>query len=64
MAPAPEPAPEPQKITKWEYMVWELYDGRDNVQATLNKFGQEGWELVSLIRGQNLTTLYYFKRPT
>ena len=57
-------------MQKWEYLsfarvagAWtdDRYDGR-SVQDKLSDFGQEGWELISVVydsSGYN----YYLKRP-
>jgi hypothetical protein len=44
---------------KWEYLVHRINQGDlDNVASILNKFGDEGWELVSVC----LDISFYFKR--
>ena len=49
-------------MRKWEYMTAPLL-----VHATkqiLDNFGEDGWELVTVIQGPNSESLVaYFKRP-
>jgi hypothetical protein len=51
-----------RRMQKWEYMTAPLL-----VHATkqiLDNFGQDGWELVTVIPGPNPEQLVaYFKRP-
>ena len=48
-------------MTKWEYQVAPVLN---HVAAQiLNNFGQDGWELVTLIPGQGGNDIAYFKRP-
>lgn len=46
---------------KWEYLIDENEDyERSYIEKELNKYGQDGWELVHV--SQSLRT-YFFKRP-
>ncbi len=47
-------------LPKWEYLVesYESFDER-SIQSDLNRFGKEGWDLVSV--STSLRT-YIFKR--
>lgn len=53
---------------RWEYRVIDItaqIAGRpgEKVEATLNELGQEGWELVSALRGNLMDpTRLYLKR--
>ncbi|WP_188113483.1 hypothetical protein [Nocardioides humilatus] len=48
-------------MTKWEYQVAPVLN---HVAAQiLNNFGQDGWELVTLISGNGGNDIAYFKRP-
>lgn len=48
-------------MTKWEYQVAPVLN---HVAAQiLNNFGQDGWELVTLVPGQGGNDIAYFKRP-
>ena len=50
-----------RSMTKWEYQVAPVLN---HVAAQiLNNFGQDGWELVTLIPGQGGNDIAYFKRP-
>ena len=47
--------------TKWEYLTAPVL-----VHATkqiLDNFGQDGWELVTMMPGQGGNDVAYFKRP-
>lgn len=66
------PTPKPAKAdevsgttTKWEYRV---VSGQDGTAEDLNRYGDQGWELVSVIsvgddRGNFRNQRFYFKRP-
>lgn len=43
----------------WEYMVTYLY--HDEFQRELNKWGREGWELVSVVKDGTYNC--FLKRP-
>lgn len=45
-------------MVKWEYLLVHVgdYIGEDDIE-TLNKHGQEGWELIFVLNGQA-----FFKR--
>jgi hypothetical protein len=48
-------------MTKWEYQVAPVLN---HVAAQiLNNFGQDGWELVTLVPGSSGNDIAYFKRP-
>ena len=47
-------------MTKWEYQVAPI--PLHNEALMLNNFGQDGWELVTLLEGPS-GTVGYFKRP-
>ena len=48
---------------KWEYFVAPLLE--HNPGEILNNFGEDGWELVTIMAGPNGgdTLVAYFKRP-
>jgi Domain of unknown function (DUF4177) len=54
---------------RWEYIVVELQSRAtsnrelDAHQAELNRWGEEGWELVAVWRGLRAADRAYFKRP-
>jgi hypothetical protein len=49
-------------MTKWEYLTAPLLV--HNTKAILDTFGEDGWELVTVIPGMNSENLVaYFKRP-
>lgn len=43
---------------KWEYTTYFVSEAPDRVEASFNKLGAMGWELVTIDRG-----IAYFKRP-
>jgi len=52
---------------KWEYLVLKkkikgLAGGFTSPEAELNKFGEDGWELVAVNKFDNYETLFIFKR--
>ena len=54
-------------MTKWEYKVLKQGIGikganAEEIEAELNLWGEEGWELVSVERQQN-SVLVVLKRP-
>jgi hypothetical protein len=64
-------------MTRWEYFTVKLKPGgffggkvdTDEMHATLNSFGAEGWELVSAFdtsyaQGTSREIVLIFKRPT
>jgi len=46
---------------KWEYISRTHW--QDDPTEWLNKYGCEGWELVSAMRSNTALTQYIFKRP-
>lgn len=49
-------------MQKWEYFTAPLLDHA--LQEILNNFGDEGWELVTVVPSANPSTpVGYFKRP-
>ena len=48
-------------MTKWQYRVLNLHE-QANAENYANEHGREGWELVSVIK-HNGATIMYFKRP-
>ncbi len=49
-------------MQKWEYFVAPLLP--HNPAEILNTFGEDGWELVSVVPGASAEQLVaYFKRP-
>jgi hypothetical protein len=45
-------------MKKWEYMwLWKATDG------LINEFGAKGWELVSVVIGEDGEMQHWFKRP-
>lgn len=60
-------------MTRWNYQVVDLKPtfagafspvrSREQMQATLDRMGAQGWELVSASAGAGVTRLV-FKRPT
>ena len=60
---AAQPAPAAKAAAKWEYKTTSLRGGSLTNEA-LNKYGDDGWELVAVaaVPGRN-ETVYYFKRP-
>ena len=57
--------------TKWEYKTWITYPLANprvtaaNFEESLNRLGQDGWELVSVVafNDRSSMTAHYFKRP-
>lgn len=51
---------------KFEYTTYTHHNGRGILEvATLNKLGQEGWELVSVVADYpNGVTTFYLKRDS
>jgi hypothetical protein len=50
-------------VQEWEYEISASYSKWPN-DKTLTQFGDEGWELVAIIPGQDAATwVLYFKRP-
>ena len=64
-------ADETTSHTKWEYKTWNAYpppNSKDTTTAfeeSLNRLGQDGWELVSVVAfaDRSNLTVHYFKRP-
>jgi hypothetical protein len=62
-------------MTRWEYVTIQVVaagfedpSGNENYHAILNEYGQQGWELVSVVRytGRVVTgeiLVLFFKRP-
>jgi hypothetical protein len=48
-----------QEFTKWEYRT----EYGDYDEAKLNEWGNDGWELVTVIPGEPGKHTYFFKRP-
>lgn len=46
---------------KWEYTEYRYING-SSMGSNLNALGEKGWELVSVIRFEDLI-VFYFKRP-
>jgi hypothetical protein len=50
-------------IQQWEYLVQPNY-GEQPTAEWLNKFGAEGWQLISILHGISIYPyIVYFKRP-
>ena len=48
----------------WKYLVFTTdLVGLQSVDDTLNDFGAEGWELVSVRNHVSYRTAFYLKRP-
>ena len=52
----------------WEYWSYETENPKDARANFLDRFGRDGWELVSVIGDAGIThtggvTMFYFKRP-
>ncbi|MBE2287379.1 MAG: DUF4177 domain-containing protein [Prosthecobacter sp.] len=56
-------------MTRWEYLTVSVAadGGRTSEAITLNQYGSQGWELVSLVKELDLNERRYFiavfKRP-
>ena len=52
-------------MMRWEYLVLDmpLY-GIPNATSLPNRYGREGWELVSVTRLESRHERFWFKRPT
>lgn len=48
-----------QEFTRWEYKT----EYGDYGEATLNKWGEAGWELVTVLPADLGKYTYFFKRP-
>lgn len=48
---------------KWEYHFFVVATGQPEVEASLNKLGNEGWELVTSYVNPSGATYFVFKRP-
>jgi hypothetical protein len=48
-------------MQKWEYLTAPLIDHA--LQEILNNFGDEGWELVTVMTNAQSGLVAYFKRP-
>lgn len=58
----PKPASEPEpRLIQWEYTVLKNNTPLDAV--SLNRLGEEGWELVSVVSDSTTPYVYTFKRP-
>lgn len=51
----------PEEIKKWEYCT--RFWGSSVSESMLNRMGDEGWELVSVVQVYPGTLMQYFKRP-
>ena len=50
-------------MQKWEY-EWATEElMKSGVKYFLNQMGDEGWELVSVVKNEADILVYYFKRP-
>lgn len=49
-------------MVKWEYKVEKIAFDSHNVEDILNKYGEEGWELVFMVDRLNGYKLFIFKR--
>lgn len=58
-----------QAIQKWEYMIIETPDDGASMVEKLNRWGREGWELVSVTHSRDKryghcgSSNLFFKRP-
>lgn len=50
-------------MVKWDYKVEKVMFDSHTVEDILNKYGKEGWELVSLVDRLGGYKLFIFKRP-
>jgi len=51
-------------MQQWNYMVFKMgNDSLGDIQLTLEKVGNEGWELVAVSRDERDGLVMYFKRP-
>ncbi len=50
-----------QEIQRWEYLA--LTTASELRTEHLNRYGEEGWELVATVPVGTGTTYYVFKRP-
>jgi hypothetical protein len=58
----PKPAAEPEpRLIQWEYTVLKNNTPLDEV--SLNRLGEEGWELVAVVSDSTNNYVYTFKRP-
>ena len=48
-------------MSKWEYATPPLIV--HNTQAILNQWGEDGWELVTVVQGPTGGLVAYLKRP-
>ena len=48
-------------MTKWEYQVAPILNHA--AAQILNNFGQDGWELVTVVQSAQGGDIGYFKRP-
>lgn len=46
---------------KWEYLSTPI--DSDHIQAELDAFGEQGWELITITKDLFGDSYYYFKRP-
>lgn len=42
---------------------WQLFHDNDTLITSLNEWGRDGWELVSLIQPEGEAPGFIFKRP-
>lgn len=49
-------------MTKWEYKIHTINPTWRVSEKTLNEFGDEGWELISVVPLDNGQTQHIFKR--
>ena len=59
----------PEEVVQWEYQVFSLGSvlkapKDEELEIILDEWGQDGWELISVIRGENTNRLKLIaKRP-
>jgi hypothetical protein len=50
-------------MQKWEYEWATESLMTSGIQAFLNTMGDQGWELVSVVKNEAGIMVYFFKRP-
>lgn len=52
-------------VVRWTYLVVKFEPTYDvnKITAALDKFGEKGWELIKIDRGNTQFEVWYFKRP-
>jgi hypothetical protein len=62
-SPTAGQAPAAKAVVKWEYKSTSVRIG-PLTDESLNKYGEDGWELVAVATVPNkVEVVYYFKRP-